>query len=75
MPFYKWMIQYNLHEETVLGTVARFIVQNSHLFSRARSYHKSRRILESLEPSCELCAAFDQAWNEFRKFQLESLDA
>lgn len=75
MPFYKWMIQTHLSDNTMTGAVARFMEAHKHLFRRARSYAKARRYLEQLNLRQEYFDAFDQAWHEYREYQLQDSDA
>lgn len=75
MPFYKWMIQNHIGDNNMFGAVARLMEANKHMFRRARSYAKSRGFLERLNPRQEYFDAFEQAWHEYRQYQLQSSDA
>jgi len=75
MPFYKWMIQNHISDENFVGAVARLMEAHRHMFRRARSYAKSRGYLNRLNVRQEYIDAFDQAWAEYRQYQMQDCDA
>ena len=75
MPFYKGMIQKHIGDNSMIGAVARLMEAHKHMFRRARSYGKSRGYLEKLNPRQEYFDAFDQAWREYREYQMQDCDA
>lgn len=75
MPFYKWMIQNHIGDNNMIGAVARLMEANKHMFRSTRSYTKSRGFLERLTSRQEYFDAFDQAWGEYRQYQLQDSNA
>ena len=75
MPFYKWMIQNHIDDNTTIGSIARLMEANKHRFRRARGYTKARGYLETLTTRQDYLDAFDRAWGEYRRSQLQEPDA